>query len=76
MQQQAKEGSAPRSGAQAVAGAVIAVLGALAAVRPDNPLLKVLSDAVPQVAATLPAVITACGAVIAALSDPPKVGRK
>lgn len=67
----------PRSsGTQAVVGAVVAVIGALAAANPESVLLKALGDAVPQLAAAVPAVITACGAIIAALSQPPRLSRR
>ena len=61
-------------GVQALAGAALAIIGVLAAANPTSALLKVLSEAVPQLAATLPTVITACGAIVAALSQPPDLG--
>ena len=63
------------NGSQAVVGAVIAIVGALAAAKPDNVLLQALTDAVPKLANAVPTVITACGAIIAALSSPPRFGR-
>ena len=60
-----------RSGSQAVIGAILAVVGGLAAAFPDNLLLRALSDAAPQLVQAVPAIITACGAIVAALSDPP-----
>ena len=54
-------------GAQALLGAAIAMVGALATVHPTNALLVALSEVVPQLAVTLPPVITACGALLAAL---------
>jgi hypothetical protein len=63
-------------GARALLGAAVAIVGALAAVNPANHLLSALSETVPQLAATLPPVITACGALLAALSEPPGVGRR
>jgi uncharacterized protein YybS (DUF2232 family) len=65
-----------RSGAQAVAGVVIAVIGALAAANPSSALLQVLNEAAPQLAAAVPTVITACGAIIAAFSQPPRLRRR
>jgi len=64
------------SGAQAVMGAVIAVVGVLAAAHPTSVLLKALDAAVPQLASAVPMVITACGAIIAAFSPPPGLGRR
>jgi len=64
-------------GLQAMIGAVVAIIGVLATAHPTSALLKALSEAVPQLAAALPMVITACGAIVAALSDPPELlGRK
>ncbi|MCC7001287.1 MAG: hypothetical protein IT357_03950 [Gemmatimonadaceae bacterium] len=63
-------------GVQALLGAAIAMVGALATVHPANALLVALSEAVPKLAATLPPVITACGALLAAMSDPPDMGRR
>ena len=63
-------------GARALLGAAIAMVGALATVHPTNVLLVALSQAVPQLAAALPPVITACGALLAALSEPPRMKRR
>ncbi|MCL4212721.1 MAG: hypothetical protein KJZ74_02290 [Gemmatimonadales bacterium] len=63
-------------GARALLGAAIAIVGALATVHPANALLVAISEVVPQLAAALPPVITACGALLAALSDPPKMARR
>jgi uncharacterized protein YybS (DUF2232 family) len=64
-------------GVQALAGAAIAIIGVLAAANPTSTVLKALADAVPQLAATLPTVITACGAIVAAFSAPPDLpGRR
>src|SRR5205814_1192864 len=64
------------SGARAIVGAAIAVVGALAAARPTSAILQAIHVAAPQVANAIPAVITACGAVIAAFSTPPRLKRK
>jgi hypothetical protein len=48
-------------GVQALMGAAIAMVGALATVHPANALLVALSEVVPRLAETLPPVITACG---------------
>jgi hypothetical protein len=62
---------------QALAGAAIAIIGVLAAANPTSTVLKALADAVPQLAATLPTVITACWAIVAAFSAPPDLpGRR
>lgn len=65
-----------QSGAQAVAGAVIAMIGVLAAANPASVLLQALNEAAPHLAAAVPTVITACGAIIAAFSPPPSLGRR
>jgi hypothetical protein len=44
-------------------------------VNPESALLQALTDAVPKLAAAVPTVITACGAIIAAFSSPPRFGR-
>ena len=66
---------APR-GARALLGAAIAMVGALATVHPTNAVLVTLSEVVPQLAAALPPVITACGALLAAMSEPPSMARR
>ena len=63
-------------GTQAIVGAVVAIVGALAAAHPTSVLLKALSDAVPQLATVLPTVISACGAIVAAMSQPPELARR
>ena len=62
-------------GAHAVFGAVVAVVGVLAAANPQNALLRAIDDAVPRIAAAVPTLITACGAIIAAFSQPPRLRR-
>lgn len=73
--QEYREPSKP-TGRRAIAGAVIAVLGVLAAANPGSAVLRALHEAAPVLADTLPTFITACGAVIAALSQPPRLGRQ
>jgi hypothetical protein len=63
-------------GLRALLGAAIAIVGALATVHPTSAVLVALSEAVPPLAAVLPTVITACGAILAALSDPPEMARR
>jgi hypothetical protein len=65
-----------RSHLQALLGAAIAMVGALATVHPTNAVLVALSEVVPRLAVTLPPVITACGALLAARSEPPEMGRR
>ena len=65
-----------RSGAQAVAGVVIAVIGALAAANPGSLVLRVLNEAAPHLATAVPTMITVCGAIIAAFSQPPRFKRR
>lgn len=72
----AGEAAMKPKGGRAVFGAAMAIVGALAALNPANPLLVTLNDVVPRLAETLPPVITACGAILAAVSEPPRVGRR
>ncbi len=65
----------PRGG-RALLGAAIAIIGVLAAVNPANVLLVTLNQVMPQLADALLAVVTAGGAVLAALSDPPSRARR
>jgi hypothetical protein len=64
------------NGAQAVFGALVAIVGAIAQANPGCTLLKAISEAAPQLATAIPTVITACGAVIAAFSPPPTLRRR
>lgn len=70
------ESAGKPKGGKALLGVAMAIVGALAAVHPANALLVALNEAVPQLAAALPPVITACGALLAAMSDPPDMGRR
>ena len=72
----ASEAALKPKGARALFGAALAIVGALAAVSPANALLVALREVVPQLAAALPPVITACGALLAALSEPPELARR
>lgn len=63
-------------GLQALLGAAVAIVGVLAAANPTSVVLKALGEAMPQLAATLPTVITACGAIVAALSQPPDLPKR
>ena len=62
-------------GWRAVIGVVVAVVGVLAATNPESSWLRALSYAMPQLADAVPTVVTACGALIAAFSQPPQLGR-
>ena len=62
-------------GRQAVVGAVIAIVGVLAAANLTNVVLRALNDSAPQLATAIPTIISACGAIIAALSPPPRLSR-
>jgi hypothetical protein len=78
--QQSKSGTAEGvkrpKGVRALLGAAIAIVGALATVHPTSVVLTALSEAVPQLAAALPPLITACGAILAAVSEPPEMVRR
>jgi hypothetical protein len=63
-------------GARAFMGVAIAIVGVLAAANPNSPVLRALHHAMPQLAEAVPTLITTCGAVLAALSPPPKVRRR
>jgi protein-S-isoprenylcysteine O-methyltransferase Ste14 len=63
-------------GTQAIVGAAVAIMGVLATAHPSSVLLKALSESVPELAVVLPTVITACGALVAALSEPPELWRR
>lgn len=63
-------------GKRALLGAAMAIIGAVAAANPASALLVTLAEVVPQLAVGLPPVITAIGALIAALSDPPNMARQ
>jgi hypothetical protein len=58
----------PAKGTQAILGALVAIIGALATANPTSAVLKALSEAAPQLAATLPTMLTTVGAIVAALS--------
>ena len=72
----AGEASVRPTGGRALLGAAMAIVGALAAVHPTSAMLVVLSEEVPRLAAALPPVITACGAILAAVSEPPGAMRR
>ena len=72
----AGEAAGKPKGGTALLGVAMAIVGALAAVHPTSAVLVALSEEVPRLAAALPPVITACGAILAAVSEPPGVGRR
>jgi hypothetical protein len=53
----------------------MAIVGVLAAAKPESAALKALNHAMPQLADAIPTLITACGAALAAFSQPPKLRR-
>ena len=63
-------------GTRAFLGVVVALVGVMAAGNPDSAVLKALHHAMPQLADAIPTMITAFGAVLAALSPPPKLARR
>jgi hypothetical protein len=65
-------GPKPRS-TRAWMGVAIAVAGALSAAHPDNEVVQRINIALPQLADVVPALITACGALIAAFAHPPRM---
>jgi hypothetical protein len=67
----AKERKGKPTGGRALMGVALAILGALAGVQPANTLLTALSEVVPQLAGVVPPLLTACGAILAAVSEPP-----
>ena len=66
-------GARAPSGANAVAGALLAVIGVLAAAHPESLLLRAVQQSAPELSSCVATLITTCGAIIAALSQPPKV---
>jgi hypothetical protein len=72
----AGEAAEKPKGKRALLGAAMAIIGAVAAANPASTLLVTLAEVVPQLAVALPPVITAVGALIAALSDPPRMARE
>lgn len=73
---QGTNGSGRLQGTQAVVGAAIAVLGVLSAANPGSAVLKALSDVAPTLADVVPTLVTACGAIIAAFSQPPRISKR
>lgn len=57
-------------------GAVVAIIGALAAVNPTNAVLPASAKESPRLAAALPPVIAVCGAPLTAVSEPPGAMRR
>ena len=62
-------------GLQAVIGAVTGIAGLVLAIHPENPIAQAMSRALPTLGDALPAVIGACGTIVAAFSHPPTVQR-
>jgi hypothetical protein len=63
-------------GTRALMGAAIAIVGVIAAANPESAVLRALHQAMPQIADAVPALITACGAIVAAFSQPPRIPRR
>lgn len=57
-------------------GVQLRLEGVLAAANRTSVVLKALGEAMHQLAATLPTVVTACGAIVAALSQPPDLQKR
>jgi hypothetical protein len=62
-----------KSGTQALIGAMLAVVGGLAAAYPGNLVIAAIAEAAPALAQAVPTVLTALGAIIAAFSAPPRL---
>ena len=75
MQMQLKPDGQASSGANAIFGALVAIIGVVAAANPQCAVLEAINDAVPQLATVVPTLITACGAILAAVSEPPRLRR-
>jgi hypothetical protein len=67
---------AAAAGARALVGVALAIVGVLTAVNPNSVVLRAVNQAMPQLADALPTLITACGAVLAAFSQPPRLQRR
>jgi hypothetical protein len=63
-------------GVRALTGAAIAIVGVVAAANPESAVLRALHQAMPQIADAVPVLITACGAIVAAFSQPPRLQRR
>jgi hypothetical protein len=68
--------AAASRGVRALAGVAVAIVGVVAAANPNSAVLRALNQAMPQLADAIPTLITACGAVLAAFSQPPKLLRR
>ena len=75
MQMRLKTDGQASNGVNAIFGAVVAIIGVFAAANPQCALLEAINDAVPQLATVVPTLITACGAILAAVSEPPRLRR-
>ena len=67
---------AAAAGARALVGVAVAIVGVLTAVNPNSVVLRAMNQAMPQLADAIPTLITACGAVLAAFSQPPRLQRR
>lgn len=67
----------PSTGKTAIAGAVISILGIVAAVKPQYvPVIGAIQQALPQVQEAIGIVIASVGTVVTAVGHPPKWLRK
>ena len=69
------QGKGKGNGAQAVVAAITAIAGLVLCTHPTNPVAQAVSRAIPQLGEALPPLIAACGTIVAAISQPPKLGR-
>lgn len=70
---QAEQGSSNRQGVRALTAAATAIAGLVLVVNPDNAVARALTSALPALGDALPVVITACGTIVAAFSQPPRL---
>jgi hypothetical protein len=63
------------TGIQAVIAATTALAGLVLMVDPTNPVAQGISRALPQIGAALPPILAACGTIVAAISQPPRLRR-
>ena len=60
-------------GIQAVIAALTAIAGLFVCTHPDSSVAQAVNRAIPQIGVALPPLIAACGTIIAAISQPPKL---
>lgn len=62
-----------KRGGTAVVAALTAIAGLFLSTNPDSQIAQAVCRAVPQIGAALPPLIAACGTIVAAISQPPKL---